>query len=100
MSQKNSREAKKRRRVLKELRNTPPGYINLIDYLKDRSGCTTGTAEKVLLAGALKVDSHPVGYKWEKVFGENRKVLDPYLPSEYRDRLVVVKPDYLKEDDE
>lgn len=92
MSRKNSKEAKQRRRVLKQLKNTPPGYIDLIEYVRVRSNCTAGVAEKVLLSGALMVDSHPVGYKWQKnIAGESIKVLDRYVPSHLYDKIMVVK---------
>jgi hypothetical protein len=93
MSKKNSREEKKKRRVINSLANTPTSYIDLIQYVRDRTNCSASMAVEVLLAGALKVDSHPVGYKWEGP----RKVLDPYLPAEYRDRIIVVMPKELKE---
>lgn len=92
MSQKNSRENKKRRKVLKSLRAPLPAYIDLIDYVKVRTRCTTATAQKVCLSGALMVDSHPVGYKWEKRGKESVKVLDPYLPADKYSSLRVVKP--------
>lgn len=94
MSQKNSREAKKRRRVMNGFSTGTPTYIDLVEYVRLRTGCTRTIAERVLLAGALMVDSHPVGYKWER----NRKVLDPFLKAEFRDRIVVKMPKELTED--
>lgn len=95
MSRKNSREAKRRRRTLNSLANTPPGYIDLVAYVKTRTHCSTGMAHKVLLAGALRVDSHPVGVKSYK----DRKVLDPYLPAHLYSRLTVQMPKELKDAD-
>ena len=93
MSRKNSRENKKRRKLLKNLRTPLPRHIDLIDYVRTRTRCTRRTAEQVLLSGALRVDSHPVGFKWEKGRdGEVRKQLYPYLPAEKYDRLQIVKP--------
>lgn len=93
MSQKNSREAKKKRRIRNSLANTPPGYIDLIQYVKDRTHCSTVMAQRVLLAGALRVDSHPVGYKLYK----DQKVLDPYLPAHMASRIIVSVPKELKD---
>lgn len=83
-------EERKRRKLLKQLRATPEAYIDLIHYVRIRTNCTASMAAKVLLAGALRVDSHPVGYKWQKdLTGKSVKVLDPYLPAKYRDQIVV-----------
>ncbi len=93
MSQKNSRENKKRRKLLKNLRTPLPAHIDLIDYVRTRTRCTRATAEQVLLTGALRVDSHPVGFRWEKGReGEVVKTLQPYLPAEKYSSLQIVKP--------
>lgn len=96
MSQRNSRENKKRRRTAKAIQRMAvrPAYIDLIEYVKVRTRCSTGTAEKVLLAGALKVDSHPVGYKWRDnpLTGKAEKVLERYIPAEHRMNIVVTNP--------
>lgn len=93
MSHKNNQEAKRQRRVLNTLANTPPAYIDLIDYVKMRTRCSTVMAKKVLLAGALRVDSHPVGYKLHK---NGAKELDPFLPAHLQDRIVVQMPPEFK----
>ena len=89
MSARNRPEAKRQRRLLKSLRNTPPAYIDLREWIQMRVKCSKRTAEKVLLAGGLRVDSHPVGYKWanDPVTGNAVRVLDPYLPAHFRDRI-------------
>lgn len=89
MSKKNSRENKKRRKLLKNLRAPLPSHIDLIDYVQTRTRCTTATARKVLLSGALMVESHPVGFKYNS---KGEKYLDPYLPTEKYSQLRVVKP--------
>lgn len=93
MSARNTREAKKRRRLLKALRNTPPAYVDLRDWITLRVRCSRRMAERVLLAGGLMVDSHPVGFRWTKdpLTGESVKVLDPWLPAEFRSRIVTKK---------
>jgi len=84
---------KKKERLIKSLRNTPPAWIDLVHYIKFRTRCSTGKAKAALLAGVLYVDSHPVGYKWEKdITGESVKVLDPYLPAHLYDRIEVREP--------
>jgi hypothetical protein len=88
-------EEKRKRRLLKGLRNTPPAFVDLRQWIRLRVNCSNRMAERILLAEGLKVDSHPVGYKWEKDplqrAGKMIKVLDPFLPVEYRDRIVIAK---------
>jgi len=61
LSRRNSREAKATRRNKKALRVSPPGYIDLIQYIKDRVNVSTGTARAVIMAGTLRIDSHILG---------------------------------------
>lgn len=92
MSVTNTREEKKKRRVLHALRQTPPAYIDLIDYIKLRTRCTTGMAKKVILAGALMVDDTVVGYVHVEdpaVPGGKRKQLVTRVPAELRERIEV-----------
>jgi len=87
MSRKNTDKLERAaRRVAKKLRATPPESIDLIDYVKFRTRCTTGMARKVLLSGALRVDSHPVGFKWvpNPMTGESMKVIDQYIDAKHR----------------
>lgn len=97
MSRRNTSEEKRRRRINRSIRKGRlPAYINLIDWIKLRVRCTTGQAKRALLAGALRVDSHPVGVKTVKDYlGKDVTVVDPFLPAEFRNRIVVVKPDVL-----
>lgn len=91
---------KKKERLIKSLRNTPPAWIDLIDYVKLRTRCTTGMARKVILSGALKVDSHPVGFKWEADPmrpGSTIKVLYPYLDAKHRGNITIQMPKDLKD---
>lgn len=92
MGKKAKRKSDADHAIKRSLRNTPPAYIDLIDYVKLRTRCSTSTAKRVLLAGALMVDSHPVGFKYYR----DQKVLDPYLPAEHRDKIVVRMPKELK----
>lgn len=90
---------KKKARLIRSLNNTPPAWIDLIDYVKLRTRCTTGTAKKILLSGALKIDSHPVGFKWEADpmrQGEVIKVLYPYLDAKHRGNILIQLPEELK----
>lgn len=79
------------RRVAKKLRATPQEWIDLVDYVKFRTRCTSGMARKVLMSGALRVDSHPVGFKWVKdpLTDESVKVLDQYIDAKHRPNIVV-----------
>ena len=92
MGKKSRLKADTTRELRKKVRNTPPAQIDLIEYVKIRTRCSNSTARRVLLAGALMVDSHPVGFKWNK----DQKVLDRYISAEYRDRIVVRMPPELK----
>ncbi len=91
MSQRNSRENKKRRRVAKEMRKMDPipAYIDLIEYVKFRTRCTTGMAKKLILNDCIRIDSHILGYKWmmNEVQGKNVKVIHPWVSDEIRERL-------------
>lgn len=83
----NARAARRRKaREAARIAAGPPAYIDLIHYVKLRTRCTTGTAKRVLLAGALKMDSHPVGYKLTK---KGKKILDPLISADLRDRIVI-----------
>lgn len=96
MSARNTLEAKKRRRVIKALRITPPAVIDLIDYVKVRTRCTTSTAEAVLLSGALKVDSHVVGRKTViDPLGKEQLVVNRYLPAKFRKDIQIISPELL-----
>lgn len=54
--------AKRAARVRKLLRNELPAYIDLIDWLKVRRyASTTGEAEKMILDGRVRSESHKLG---------------------------------------
>lgn len=94
MSRKNTNpEVRAARKARKALRNTPQGYIDLEQYVRFRSRCTAGTARAVLMSGALRVDSHPVGFKHVKDrTGKSVKVLSPLIPAENRGHIVLQHP--------
>jgi hypothetical protein len=90
-------EAKKRRKVIKALRTTPPAKIDLIHYIKLRTRCTTGMARKVILAGALRVDDEPIGIaRVLTPAGKHIDVVQRYVPAELREKIVIVDPDTVK----
>lgn len=83
-------DAKKRNKIIKALRTTPATKIDLIDYIKLRTRCSTGTAQKVILAGALTVDGEPIGIATViSGSGQTHKVVQRYVPSEMRDKIVI-----------
>lgn len=88
MSARNRLVEKKKRRLIKSLRNTPPGYVDLVEYVRLRSRCSRGMAKRVILSGALTVDSHTVGFKTI----DGRKVLDQCIPAKYRNDIVIRMP--------
>lgn len=91
MSRRNSREEKGKRRAI--TKGTTQGWIDLIDYIKLRTRCTTGEAIRVLMAGAIKVDSHPVGYVTRK---DGKRLLQPYIKSEHRNSIIVTMPESVR----
>lgn len=92
MSRRNSLEEKKRRRAAKLFRATPPAWIDLEEYVMIRAKCSRDVAKKVILSGAIRVDSHPVGFK--RVKGD-RKEYAPMIPAKHRDALNVVTPEFI-----
>lgn len=92
MSRRNSLEEKKRRRAAKLFRATPPAWIDLEEYVMVRAKCSRATAKKVILSGAIRIDSHPIGFKLTKNDG---KEYAPMIPAKHRDALTVVAPEFL-----
>jgi hypothetical protein len=88
---------KKVNRLRKALRNTPPAFIDLEDWLIDRKYVQTkGAARKLLLDGKVKVESHTVGrIALDVNIGgddEGKKyVLYPFIPAQYRNDITVAK---------
>ena len=97
------------RRVRKLLRSELPAYIDLIQWLKDRGYAqTTGQAEKLILAGRVRSESHKLGIGKEKRIKkgteikllrggsveesdwEEREVAFRHVPAELRDSIHVV----------
>jgi hypothetical protein len=86
---------KKANRLRGALTNTPPLYIDLVEYLVDnhRVGfrrLTKTKARQLLLDGKVKVGSHTVGRIEVEVAGKKKWVLNPYLPSHQRSEIMVV----------
>lgn len=100
---------KRANRVRKAFRSDLPRWIDLIQWLKDhRYAQTTGEAEKIILAGRVRVESHKLGIKKAKVpkrgahrklaIGrpleerdyEERDTVDRFIPATLRDKLTVV----------
>ena len=79
-------ERRRQERIKAKVKAPLPSYINLIEYVKLRTRCSTGMAEKVLLLGALKVNTNTVGFKFDKA---GRKHLDPMLDAKHRDDIVI-----------
>jgi hypothetical protein len=90
-------KAKKLRALRKAIARTPlPAYIDLVQYLKDRRYAqTTGQANRLILAGRVKSESHRLGVRTVKVFegGKviDKDVVDRYVPASFRPTIRVVK---------
>jgi hypothetical protein len=88
-------QQKKARRLAKALRNTPPTYFDLVDYVvhHHRIGYKKPTktqARNMILDGKVMVGSHRVGrMEVETVLGKEW-VLTPHIPSEQRKELVIL----------
>lgn len=66
---------KRANRVRKAFRATLPSYIDLVGYLKDRGfASTSGEAEKIILAGRVKSESHTLGIAKGKVLRDDAKL--------------------------
>ena len=78
MANRNRTDAKAQRRARNSVVKPLPAYIDLVQWIKDRQRVSTGLAMKIISAGALKVDSHPL--------------TERYVPAEFRDRITVVEP--------
>ena len=86
---------KKANRLRKALRNTPPRYFDLVQYVIDhhRVGhkrLSKRQARDMILEGKVAVDSHKVGrLEVEVLPGVKEWVLDPILPVEHKSRLLI-----------
>lgn len=91
MSRRNSREEKAKRRAHRDLtKGTGATQLDLIHYIKQRTNCTTDSAIKVLLSGAVRVDSDPVGFRR---LPNGKRVIQRYIDAKHRDRIIVVVPE-------
>lgn len=100
---------KRAARVRKMLRATPATQIDLVQWLRDRRYArTTGEAERIILAGRVKSESHALGIKKGKRLTESgrlklalgrevtdedieeRDVVDRLVPARLRSTITVV----------
>lgn len=66
---------KQANRLRKALRNTPETYIDLIDWLKQhRYAQTSGEAEKIILAGRVRSESHKLGIAKGRALKDSARV--------------------------
>lgn len=90
-------QKKKLRRLRKALRRTPEGYIDLVRWLKDRGHAqTTGQANKIILAGRVRSESHKLGIMPVPYMGADgevivQNVVAPHVPAVFRKTLRAVK---------
>lgn len=78
-------------RLRRALRRTPPSYIDLVQWLKDRGHAnTTGAALRLMKDGKVRADSHPVGRTRVQISEEEHVWLPiRYVPAGLRDSLIV-----------
>lgn len=87
---------KKLNRLRKQLRVSPPAFLDLVQWLKDhRYAQTTGQANRLILAGKVRHGSHVIGIRKvdsQEPTGEVVQVdtVYPYVPSEWRGELIVL----------
>lgn len=97
MSKRNSLESKRERKALRALRVSPPGYIDLVEWIRMRSNVTRSTARAILASGAIHSDSHVVGQlQLKSKDGQVRRILaSPIIEASHRPDLHVVTPEGL-----
>lgn len=72
-----------------------PAFIDLVDWLIERGHAqTVGGAQKLILAGRVRVDSHPIGVHTLELRGPDGKLKPTKLvyrrvPADVRSRLTV-----------
>lgn len=94
MSRRNTLEAKRLRKALKTMRNKPPRYLSLYEFIRTRQSMSRGKAEKIIMAGCIKVDSHVIGVRMvTDDEGFKFRVVDPFVPAEWRGRIRIGNPD-------
>jgi hypothetical protein len=85
-------ERKKLRKLRRLMRRTPPAYINLFEWLKDRGYAqTTGEARTMILAGQVKSESHTVGIAkaYDPLFQQEVPYAEPFIKASLKDGLRV-----------
>lgn len=88
-------EAKKRRRVAKQLRRKPlPAYFDLVQWLIDHGHAgTRRAARELILAKRVKSDSHPLGVVKALVEKDGiavaQDIVDPRVPVARRSNIIV-----------
>jgi hypothetical protein len=88
-------EAKKRRRVAKQLRRTPlPAYFDLVQWMLDHGHARTRrAAREMILARRVKSDSHPLGVVKALVEKDGivvaQDIVDPRVPIARRANIIV-----------
>jgi hypothetical protein len=89
-------QQKQRRRVAKLLRRrSPEGFLDLVQWLKDRKYAqTTGEAEKIILAKRVKADSHPLGVEKRPMLQPDLSIAEVdvvvrHIPAAYRGHITV-----------
>lgn len=81
---------KQARRLRKSItKGTLPRRVDLVQWVKMRSSCSTGQARRLIMSGALRVDSHPVGYKLLK---NDFKMFDPLIDADIAKRIQIIDP--------
>lgn len=83
------------RRTLRKSGNTVPRYIDLIHYLKIRRiAQTTGEAERIILAGRVKSESHTLGIFTTHMLKDGKvqdvPMVQPLVPAHLRETIRVV----------
>lgn len=85
---------KRAKKLAKALRNTPPVYFDLVQWLIDHKHAPTKrAAREMLLEGRVRVGSHKVGFEeYDNPLKKDDKikVLTPHLRSSLRSDVLVV----------
>ena len=64
-------------------------YLDLVQYVKSRTRCSTGVAKKAILFGCLTIDGKVIGVDYDRHGGSH---LSPLIPADLRDRIEIREP--------
>lgn len=93
-----SKAARREERRARKDAGALPRRVNLIDWVRARGSFSRRTAAKIVLSGALKVDSHTVGVTYiDRKDKEPLKILNPIIDADLARKIQIVMPEALRD---